>query len=159
MGEEGEPHRGQGEQSRLQPFELSEDLAKFLATQPVACLMHETNQGTAHVIKLLSEEIASVQGRVPILARHELYAHPKAPGIRTVLTIYDQPERPQALETMTNTAEPDQRADFARLAKQQELLLLFYDERLQHRLTKKVGNAEPETIEESLDERCDASQA
>lgn len=131
---------------------LPPDLADFLATQPVACLMHETNQGTAHVIKLPSDEIVSVRGRVPILVRHELYAHPQAPVIRTVLTIYDQPERPLALETMTNIAEPDQRADFARLATQDELLLLFYDERLKHRLTKKVGNGEPETIGEILEQ-------
>lgn len=134
----------------VEPTPLPPDLAVFLATQPVACLMHETNEGTAHVIKLPFAEIASVRGRVPISVRHELYAHPQAPVIRTVLTIYDQPERPLALETMTNVAEPDQRADFARLAGQEKLLLLFYDEALQHRLSKRVDNVDPETIEAIL---------
>ncbi len=133
------------------PIPLPPDLAAFLATQDVACLMHETTDGTAHVIKLPEEEIESVRGRVPIQVRHELYAHPAAPVIRSVITIYDQPDRPLALETMTNIAEADQRADFARLATQKELLLLFYDEQLRHRLSKRVGNVAPETIEEILE--------
>lgn len=132
------------------PIPLTPDLAVFLATQDVACLMHETTDGTAHVIKLPAEEIESVRGTVPIQVRHELYAHPTAPVIRSVITIYDQPDRPLVLETMTNIAEADQRADFARLATQQELILLFYDEQLQHRLSKRVGNVAPETIEEIL---------
>src|SRR5690348_4905572 len=87
------------------PIPLTPDLAAFLRTQDVACLMHETNEGTAHVIKLPAAEIDSVRGRVPIQVRHELYAHPAAPVIRSVITIYDQPARPLALETMTNIAE------------------------------------------------------
>lgn len=141
----------------IEPIPLPPDLAAFLATQPVACLMYETNEGTAHVIKLPAQEIASVRGRVPIQVRHELYAHPQAPVIRTVLTIYDQPEHPLALETMTNVAESDQRADFGRLAGQEELLLLFYDEQLQHRLSKRVGNVDRKTIEDIL-EQADAAR-
>ena len=100
--------------------------------------MQPTTQGTAFVIKLAGPEIASVRGRVPIHLRHEFYSHPAAPVIRTVLTVYDQPERPLALETLTNAEQPDQRADFARLAEQDQLLLLFYDEKLAHRLSKVV---------------------
>jgi hypothetical protein len=74
------------------PIELLPDLAAFLATQDVACLMHETTDGTAHVIKLPAVEIESVRCTVPIQVRHELYAHPAAPVIRSVITIYDQPE-------------------------------------------------------------------
>lgn len=133
------------------PIPLPPDLAAFLATQDVACLMHETTDGTAHVIKLPAAEIESVRGTVPIQVRHELYADPVAPVIRSVITIYDQPDRPLALETMTNIAEKDQRDDFARLATQEELILLFYDEQLRHRLSKRVGNVAPETIEEILE--------
>jgi hypothetical protein len=78
-------------------------------------------------------------------------AHPAAPVIRSVIIIYDQPDRPLALETMTNIAETDQRSDFARLSTQRQLILLFYDEQLQHRLSKRVGNVAPETIEEILE--------
>src|SRR5437588_8980375 len=81
----------------IEPIPLPPDLAAFLATRPVACLMYETNEGTAHVIKLPYQEIASVRGQVPIQVRHELYAHPQAPVIRTVLTICDQPASPLAL--------------------------------------------------------------
>ena len=112
--------------------------------------MQATNQGTAFVVKLPAVEIASVGGRVPIHLRHELYSHPAAPVIRTVLTVYDQPKRPLALETFTNAEQPDQRADFARLASQDELLLLFYDDRLAHRLTKAVPYHDDGQVREIL---------
>jgi hypothetical protein len=57
-----------------------------------------------------------------------------------VVKIYDQPDRPLGLETFINVDEPDQRQDFAALAEQEELLLLFYDETMSHRLTKRVRN-------------------
>jgi hypothetical protein len=65
-----------------------------------------------------------------------------------VLTIYDQPQTPLALETFINIADEQQRADFAALTQQEELPLLFYDEALSHRLTNvvpihdKVGTAQ-----------------
>jgi hypothetical protein len=147
--QEEEPRRHSSEP--IVPIALPPDLAAFFTTQDMACLMHETTDGTAHVIKLPAAEIERVRGRVPIQVRHELYAHPAAPVIRSVITIYDQPDRPLALETMTNIAEVDQRDDFARLATQKELLLLFYDEQLKHRLSKRVGNVASETIEEILE--------
>jgi hypothetical protein len=100
--------------------------------------MQATTEGTVFVIKLPAHEIASVAGRVPVHLRHELYSHPAAPVIRTVLTIYDQPARPLALEMFTNVEQADQREDFARLAEQYQLPLLFYDELLTHRLSKVV---------------------
>jgi hypothetical protein len=80
---------------------------------------------------------------VPIELRHELYAHPTAPVIRTIFVIYDQPDTPLALETFTNIADEDQRENFAALG-QQEALLLLYDEQLAHRLTKVVPQSDPE---------------
>ena len=82
--------------------------------------------------------MANVRGTMPIGLRHELFEHPSAPVIRTVLTIMDRPQSPLRVETFINIAEEDQRADFAALADQEQLLLLFYDEQLQHRLTKLV---------------------
>src|SRR5688572_19601787 len=93
-----------------QPSLLPPELADFLRGQDIACLLRATDRGTAFVIKLPAQDIASVRGRVPIRLRHELYAHPAAPVIRTILTVYDQPTTPLALETYTNVAEPDQRA-------------------------------------------------
>lgn len=129
---------------------LLPELAAFLRGQEVACVMQPATQGTAFVIKLAGREIASVAGRVPIHLRHELYSHPAAPVIRTVLTLYDQPERPLALETFTNAEQPDQRKDFVRLAQQDQFLLLFYDEKLRHRLSKVVPYQDEGQVEEIL---------
>jgi hypothetical protein len=129
-----------------QPSLLPPELADFLRTQDIACLFQATDQGTALVAKLPSAEIASVRGTVPIHVRHELYDHPAAPVIRTVLTIYDRPANPLALETYSNVADPQQRADFAALATQDQLVLLCYDEQLAHRLSKVVPYRDAGTI-------------
>jgi len=39
--------------------------------------------------------------------------------------IYDQPQRPLALETFVNVDDPQQRADYAALAAQDNVYLLF----------------------------------
>lgn len=137
----GEPHR----RTPLPP-----DLAGFLRGQETACLLHPTDQGTAFVIKLPRRELASVGGRLPIRLRHELYSHPAAPVIRTVLTLFDQPDRPLALETFINAEQEDQRSDYARLISQDQLPLLFYDEQLVHRLTKLVPNQPDEQVGDVL---------
>ena len=119
--------------------DLPPELAAFLQTQDRACLFQATaDHGTVAVIKLPAADIDSTRGPVPIRLRHELYDHPAAPVIRTVLTIYDQPANPLALETFSNVQDPDQRAEFAALAEQQELVLLLYDEQVRQRLAKRV---------------------
>jgi hypothetical protein len=128
----------------LAPSPLPAELAEFLRDTEVACLMQETDQGMAFVIKLPTRDIDSARGTVPIHLRHELYEHPAAPVIRTVLVIYDQPEAPLALETFTNIQDEQQRSHFASLAQQDALILLFYDEQLAHRLTKVVPQSDPE---------------
>ncbi len=106
--------------------------------------MQATDQGTAFVVKLPGREIESVQGRVLIRMTHELYAQTTAPVIRTVLRIYDQPESHLALETYTNVEDEVQRADFASLGRQDRFVMLFYDEKLTHTLTKVVPQSNPE---------------
>lgn len=122
------------------PSELPPELAEFLKDQPIAALLYGTeNAGTILVVKVAGREIESVRGVVPVELRHELYHHPLAPVIRIVTRIYDRPDSSLGLETFVNVEDPDQRTDYAALAEQGELNLLFYDERLQHRLTKRVG--------------------
>ncbi|TAK28805.1 MAG: hypothetical protein EPO21_21865 [Chloroflexota bacterium] len=111
-----------------------------------------TNNGTVFVIKAPNREIESVRGRVPIQVRHELYEHSAAPVIRTVITIYDQPDSPLALESFINIHDENQRADFSALANQDQLYLLFYDEGLRHQLNKAVSNKAKEDIPQILDE-------
>ena len=132
-----EPHR---------PTPLPPDLAEFLRTQEMACLMQATDQGTAFVIKAPAREIRSARGTVPIRVSHALYDHPAAPVIRTVVGLHDRPDSRLDFETFTNIADPDQREDFARLAAQDRLVLLFYDERLAHRLTKVVPYRDDGTV-------------
>jgi hypothetical protein len=134
----------------LEPSPLPPELAEFLRDQDVACLMQGTDQGTVFIIKLASQDIESARGRVPIHLRHELYAHPNAPVIRTTLRMYDQPEAPLALETFTNIQDENQRNDFAALAQQEAFFLLFYNEKLTHTLTKVVPQSNPEQAAEVL---------
>ena len=75
--------------------------------------------------------------------------------IRMVTTIYDQPERPLAFECFANVEDPQQRADYEALSRQDDLLLLFFDEEHQHRLTKQVGGLDRSRIAEIL-QRADA---
>lgn len=146
MSERREHHLGPD-----QPSELPPELAEFLKGRPIAALLHGTeNQGTVLVVKLPRQEIQSVQGRVPVELRHELYAHPLAPVVRVVTRIYDQPDQPLALESFVNVGEPDQRSDYAALAEQDHLLMLFYDEQLRHSLTKQVGGLDPDAVTEVL---------
>src|SRR4051794_33748567 len=105
----------------LEPSPLSPELAEFLRQLETACLMQETDRGTVFVLKLPSPDIESMRGTIPILLRHELYAHPNAPVIRTLLHLYDQPEAPLALETFTNIEDENQRSTFAALAQQEAL--------------------------------------
>jgi hypothetical protein len=126
-------------------------LTEFLKDQPIAALLHGTeNLGTVMVVKALRQNIRSVQGRVPIELTHELYSHPAAPVVRLVTRIHDRPDSSLGLEAFVNVEDPDQRGDYAALAEQDHSLMLFYDERLAHQLTKRVGTPTPEAVTEVL---------
>lgn len=129
---------------------LPPELAEFLKRHSYAALLHATDRGTVLLIKAPAPEIESVRGPVPIEIRHELYRHPASPVIRMLTRVYDQPDRPLALETLINIDDEAQRSDYGELARQDELSLLFYDENLQHRLAKRVRNAARSQILEVL---------
>ena len=128
------------------PNALPPGLAAFLKDHPYACLTQAAERGTGLVLQAPGHDIESARGRVPIHLRHELYHHPAAPVIRPLVTIYDQPIRPLAFETFINVEDPRQHDDFAALALQSELAMLFYDEQLRHRLTKVVALRDPANI-------------
>jgi hypothetical protein len=132
------------------PNKLPPELAAFLGDQPFACLTHPTDQGTVLVMKAPRQEIESIRGRVPMQVRHELYQLPTAPVIRMVVMIYDQPARPLAFESFINVEDPQQHSDYAALAEQPELRMLFYDERLDHCLTKSVRHSTRGRVPEVL---------
>jgi hypothetical protein len=135
MSQEVEHHQVPEPFEPIEPAILPPELATFLRTKDVACLMQETTHATVFVVKLPAAEIHGLSGRVPIRIRHELCHHPYAPVIRTVIRIYDRPENPLGLETFTNVEQEDQRSGFAHLAGQGQVFLLFYDELLNHRLS------------------------
>ena len=135
-----------------EPNALPRELADFLKDRPFACITQATDQGTVLVIKAPQREIQSVRGRVPIRVVHELFNHPSAPVIRMTVRVYDQPQNPLALETFINVEDPQQRSDYATLANQETLSMLFYDEALSHRLTKRVNNVSKEDISQVLEQ-------
>ena len=139
MSKESHRHRPDRHPSEpVFPTPLTTELSAFLKDKDTACLTQATVDGAVYVVKLPASEIVSMRGRVPIRFQHELYQHEAAPVIRTVISIYDKPNQPMKLETYTNVADEDQRNDFASLAGQWLLHLLFYDEQLTHRLSKAV---------------------
>lgn len=134
----------------LDPSPLPPELAGFLKDREFACLTHGTDQGTVLVVKAPAHEIRSLHAPVPVHLRYELYEHPAAPVIRMVTRIYDQPDRPLALETYINVEDPQQRADLSAMTSQDRLIMLFYDEGLAHRLTKTVPHLQSDLVAEIL---------
>src|SRR5215207_5703916 len=124
------------------PNQLPPELAAFLRQQQYAAILHATDLGTALILKAPGHEIASTRGPVPIGFNHELYAHPASPVIRMVTRIYDQPDRSLAFESFVSVGDPDQRADYEALSRQDELVMLFYDQTLNHALSKRVRQAD-----------------
>lgn len=122
----------------IHPTVLPPVLAEFLKDKPMAALLQSTDGGTVVIIKAPSDEIRSLIGPAVIHLRHQLYEHPAAPVIRTVLTIFDQPDHPLTLEMFTNVADQQQRDEFAALSNQQDLSLLLFDEEVHHRLSKRI---------------------
>ena len=135
-----------GDNEPFQPSPLPPELVDFLKDRPYAALFQPSDQGTILVVKAPLEDIRSVVGLVPIQIRHTLYDHRNAPVIRTRIRIYDDPERPLALECFSNISDEQQRADFTALGQQKALYLLFYDEQVRHRLSKQVVNTAPTVI-------------
>jgi hypothetical protein len=131
---------------RPTPVELPPELAEFLKDQETACLTQATDIGTALIIKIPGADIASVRGNIPIVVRHDLYPHPAAPVIRLALTFLDDPDAPFTIDTFINVDEPEQLGNAAALVDQDALPLFFYDEALEHQLTKVLPYSSQEDI-------------
>jgi hypothetical protein len=127
-------------------------LAEFLRAHTYACLLQETDQRSVFICKAPAPEIQTLRGPIPIHVRYELYQQPTAPVIRTVVRLYDRPQNPLALECFTNVEDPQQRSEFGALADQDELFLLFSDQDVGHRLSKRVRNAGQEHIRHVLEQ-------
>jgi hypothetical protein len=123
---------------------LPPDLASFLESQRLACLLIGTERGSGFVVKAPGDEIEGLRGPMPVLFRHELYRHPAAPVIRLLLRLYDhahsQPPSSLVFESFVDVDDEGQRSDYGDLARQDLVDLHFYDEALRHRLTKQISN-------------------
>jgi hypothetical protein len=120
--------------------DLPPDLAAFLESQHLSCLLIGTVRGSSFVIKAPGGEIEGLRGPIPVLFRQELYRHPSSPVIRLLLRIYDRPPSALALESFVNVDDEGQRSDYGNLSQLDTIDLHFYDESLAHRLTKQIPN-------------------
>lgn len=135
----------EGADQPLQPFELPEELKEFLRqteADEYVMVTSASDQGTVYVVKAPAGDIVGMRMRdnIPMQVTHELYQEPEAPVIRSLAKVYDDPKRPLALETFTNVRDKEQRRDFAILSDQPRYIFTFYDEHLQHQLTRFVDN-------------------
>jgi hypothetical protein len=128
------------------PVPLPPELADFLRGQDLVALWHASDAGTLLVLKAREPELESLGGTFPVELDHQLWRHPAAPVVRSLITFHDQPDSPLRLETFTNVGDPDQREAFAALGGQEEIHVLGYDEHLRHRLTKGVTHGAAEFI-------------
>ena len=122
--------------------QLPDGLGKLLQAHEYVCVSQLTDQGTAHILKVPAADLSALSGPIPIWVRYQLYEHPSAPVIRTLVRLYDRPKSPLAFEYFINIADTVQRTEFANLGAQNRLLFLFYDERLALRLQKSVAHSE-----------------
>lgn len=129
---------------------LPPELAEVLQAPDYACLTVGTDQGTVVIIKAPATEIQQLQGDIPIELAHQLFEHPVAPVIRITLRLFDDPDAPLAMETFIDVRDPAQRAEYAALAQQDSIDLLFYDEQLQIRLRKQIGHSSAAVVPDVL---------
>jgi len=144
--------RSSSHHDSLTPSPLPPLLAEFLRTQELVGLTHATEAGTALVIKAPASEIERLRGPLWIQHLQELYRCQAAPVIRLVTRLYDQPTDPLKFESFINVQDPDQRTEYELLTHQEILPLHFYDEELQHRLTKEFRGLEPASMAQVLQE-------
>lgn len=132
----------------LQPQGITPELADVLKRQKYACMTVSTDQGTALFIKAPASEIRRIPSPVPIRLQHFLYEFPSAPVIRMLITIYDVPAHPLAMDLFVNVEDEQARGDYAALADQAEVPFLFHDEQLRRQRAITVRNGDHEQIRE-----------
>jgi hypothetical protein len=135
------PHQPNDDPSPPFRADLPPDLAAFLESQRLACLLLGTERGSGFMIKAPTDEIERLRGPMPVLFRQELYRHRTAPVVRLLLRLYDRPPATLAFENFVNVDDEGQRGDYGELARQDRVDLHFYDEALRHRLTKRIVNS------------------
>lgn len=131
------------------PRSLPPVLAGFLRNQEYALLLVDTTDGAVLVLKAPDRDIDAIRGPVPILVRWELYRYPTGPIIRLVLVARTNDAGAElVLETFCNPGDPDQLEDLEDALSRPYLRVLCYDQRLRHRLSKRLAQpADAETAD------------
>jgi hypothetical protein len=112
-----------------------------LRTQASACVLHYSPRGTLVILKTKGADLATLQGHTFVRVTHDLHSKPTAPVIRSLFQWSDRTGATLRFEAFTNVADPQQRADFRRLAGQNHFHVLGYDERLELAVTRRVDNS------------------
>lgn len=110
--------------------------AAFRQTGP-GCITVETSFGVVHVCHATDWDIAGFAHQ-PVWYRWELAKLPTAPVIRLNLVILDQPQNPYRYESFLNIGNEDQTRILEILLTQEQLILPFYGDDFNQRLTKVV---------------------
>ena len=131
-------------------FRLPSGLVSLLKSQRSACMIQATDHGVALVAKLPAREIRPLHGPIPFQLTFQVYEHPAAPVTRTALTMLDRKAHPLVLEAFVNPADDRQRQNLEALTQQTDLIILFYGEKLRHRLSKRVHNVAKVAVTQAL---------
>jgi hypothetical protein len=113
------------------------ELRDLLGKITIGCTAVTTEEGFALAIRAPREMIEGLRGRIQVEIGFALYSAPTGPVVRIEIAFYDRPE-PMVFESFANVAEPGQKADLLRLAEQDHIKALFFDDTITCVLAKKV---------------------
>jgi hypothetical protein len=135
-------------------IELPPMLAEFLRDKQYAMLATSSNKGAILIAKMPAADIRECSGRVPVHVDYQLFRTPYGPVVRLVLEIYSEPVHTKGgidqssflMETFFNSDDPEQRADLADLIGREYLRVAFFDETLQHVISKRITHTQNDDL-------------
>jgi hypothetical protein len=117
---------------------LPPDLEATLIVIGSGMVLARTSEGPAFIAKAPRAEIDQFRGRLPVDVRHELHLYSGGPAIRVVIKIHDKPGSYYAFETFLDVGLDSDRVDYYTMIVGKTITVHFYDEKVEHILTKKV---------------------
>jgi len=105
-------------------------LAAYVRAVEATARLHGSDPGRLWRITAPGRGMQSRRGGVRISLVHGLHDHPPAPVRRSVARLPDHPRSPFSVASFATVAAPRQQANFARLAQQDAIRFLFFDESL-----------------------------
>lgn len=121
------------------PITLPPVLRQFLAPIPYGAISAMTNDGAVLVLKAPASDIESCRGAAPVRTRYELHATDHGPVVRLVLVVHDRPDAHLTFESFCNVLDARQLAEWEDLLSRPYLRVLFFDQDLTHRLSKRIS--------------------